>query len=1082
MKAVKILLLSNLLLCFRNEIHSQQTCGSIQGIILKGSGEVLPGANLILKNETTGNALFTFSSSKGNYAFPNLKPGGPYTLTISFTGYETSSKAGINVQLGEVTYIDVVLKTLQKDLGNILIQSYRRNPISTFTTKEMNIGREQMDDMPTVGRNIFDLLKTFPQTRTISNNEGAISFAGQNNRFNSFYIDGAINNDIFGLSPSGMNGGQAGISPIALDAIDQIQVNITPYNVSLGNFTGAAIQAITRSGSNRAESSLYHYFSNEGLSGKFSNDRSDPFSTLNSGIRTGGAIVPNKLFYFLNIDFQRDQFSKPNEITNYQGYSNDPSTINILSNTLKTRYHYDPGNMYSHQEWMKADRYVAKIDWIKSKRSAYSFSVRKNIGQRTKTYTSDFNNLQFNNNGYLLTTSNLSGSIECKWVTDKNKTDRFMITFTNVNDHRSPLGDPFPKVRINDGDGAIIIGSDNSSTLNKLNQQSVVVSNKYSYVLGKHIWHLGVEFEYDHVANAFIQNSFGSYSFASLSDFLTNKHPSAYQLGFPFTSDRNEGPDNPIQFSVIRNSYYLSDEWRPKANLIFDMGIRTDKNVFLKTPNTNDFLNDTALPLMSRYWEIENARSGIVPTIPISISPRLGFIWKWQEKEIKVSGGIGMFSGRLPLAWPGGIYLFDGTRTGSFMAERTQLSSIYFRPDAYHQWSLTEIGATLNKGTINLISDKLSLPKQWRASLSIEKKWNNNWTLRMEGIIIRNINEISYRNINLMPANEVAVGPDNRSVYTTNNLGRIPLHPDGSNPFEYVILMGNQQNVKGYTNQLTASLLKYSRQDWNFGFHYSIGKTLSINDGTAHLASSQWRLQETINGKNLPVLSVSDFSPGQKLYVEATKKFHKPGTKRWFSCKFTYSGQTGAGFSYTYDGSMIRDDGIYSPYDLIYIPTQKDIQQMEFLPITSGGIPYSGLQQKEALERFISSNDYLNKQRGNYAARNGSRLQFEQTVDLKIKQEWKCMWGKDEVFFELSFDLFNLGNLINKNWGRKYILPFNNFPLIQFAGYKSYTDLTPTFRFSPDKLSNEPWLLNVSSNPSFSSVWRGQIGLRITYK
>jgi hypothetical protein len=347
-----------------------------------------------------------------------------------------------------------------------------------------------------------------------------------------------------------------------------------------------------------------------------------------------------------------------------------------------------------------------------------------------------------------------------------------------------------------------------------------------------------------------------------------------------------------------------------------------------------------------------------------------------------VHGGVGIFNGRVPLAWPGGIYQFNGTLTGGYAVTGAALNRIRFRADPYHQWQAAETGAAPNKDPVNLVAENFRMPSLLRGSLALENDFTNGWKLSIEAMYSKNLSSISYTNINLLPPTDHVAGPDNRPVYSAVNNGKIPLTGNGSNPFDYIILLGNRAEQCGYAWEIGASLRKLVAEGTVLELSHHYGKSYVLTDGTSSINSSQWRTVETVNGRNDPGLSVSDFSAAHKFNLWLSSRIVKARTG--ITVSLAYTGQSGQPFSYVYQNSITRDDGRAGSYDLVYIPTSTELNAMAFLPAAVRGLIFSPQQQQEALEDFIRSTPYLSARRGMYAERNGSRTPFTHTVNMKL--------------------------------------------------------------------------------------------------
>lgn len=1067
---------------------AQNTTSSLSGSVKTNTGEVLVGATVTATHEPTGTTYRVQSRAGGRFDISNMNPGGPYLVEVSFLNYANEKKTDLYLSLGDVLKVDFALASKVNNLGNVTVSSLRKTTENSGKGgAETTIGRDKMANLPTVGRNIYDYLRAVPQAKLVNGSEGAVSIAGQNNRYNAFYVDGAINNDVFGLSASGTNGGQAAIAPLSIDAIDQFQVVISPFDASLGNFTGGGINAITRSGTNKTSASVYYFLQNQDLAGKTPTGLKENATRLNNfskktyGFRLGGAITKNKLFYFVNVDLQRDLRPQPFDFSQYNGNTKDINVLNSLAATLKSNYNYEAGGFLDNTEEVNADRITVRLDWNINYRHKLSVSNRYTKGERLNTSTSSSSTINFYNNGFQFPTTTNSTSAELKSLVGKNASNKMLVTYTDVTDDRGPLGQAFPRVRINDGSGAIVFGPDNSSTANLLTQKNWSFYDEFKVTLGKHALKFGVDYEYNDVFNTFIQNTFGNYTYANLNDFLTNAKPQNYQYGFSMVDNgKGDNTDAAAKFKIAKGSMFLNDELRPSDNLTLSFGIRADYYKFLSKPWADDYTNNVAIPKFAQYYDLQGAQSGLTPKVPIAISPRVGFTYKIPEENLIVRGGMGLFTGRIPLVWPGGLYNNNGIFVGGYSANSTQLNTIRFRPDPNNQWTPAQVGAGVTKGPLNLVAAEFSTPKLFRTSIALDKKFGNGWSGTLEGIFSKNLNEIYYTNINLLPPVGVSSGFGSRNVYSTTNNGRIPLNADGSNPYDNAILLSNNQGKTGYSYSFTLSASKRTNTGFSFDVNYTFGNAVAVNDGTSSVNYSQWRFMETVNGRNFIGRSNSDFSAGHRIFTYLSKKFEYAKKTLATTITLAYTGQSGSPISFTYAGSPVRDVNTGETNDLLFIPTQAQLAAMSFATNTVAGVTYSAQQQKDALEAFIQSNPYLRNNRGKFAERNGSRTPFTNIVDLKIAQDFNIKVGAKRYQFQLTYDVFNFGNMINRTWGRNYFQANDNFSLVTFGGYVSATDLTPTgFRFNPT--IKTPWSVSTTTNAAYAARWISQIGLRFNF-
>ncbi|MBO9658990.1 MAG: TonB-dependent receptor, partial [Chitinophagaceae bacterium] len=644
-------------------LFSQTTTSTISVSVKSGSGEPLVGASITVTNTATGVTYTGISRAGGRFDLANLAPGGPYKVQVSFVGMETSTRENIILSLGETSTQEFIMGDKAAELKEVIVAGTRRAAEGAKGGAETTVGRDKMANLPTVGRNLSDYLRYVPQAK-INSVDGGISLGGQNNRYNSFYIDGAVNNDVFGLAGSGTNGGQAGIAPISMDAIDQFQVVLSPYDVSLGNFTGGGINATTRSGTNTFTGSAYYFFRNQDLSGKTPGvDKSvatklADFKNETYGIRFGGPIIKNKLFFFLSGEIQRDTRPQPFNASTYTGASSQ-AQIQGLADYLRNTYGYDPGGYIDNPERVEANRITTKIDWNINNANKLSVSYRNTDGLRNNTSRSSTSTINFLNNGYVMPVLTNSGSVELNSRFKNNSNNKLLLTFTNQKDDRGAIGSPFPRVSITDGAGQIVFGTEEFSTGNLLKQNNYALFDVFKMYKGKHTLSFGTDNEFSSSTNIFIRQNYGSYVYPNLNAFLTNAPAQTYNRSYSLLDPGKSGDESinaAAKFNALRLAIFAMDEFKVNDDLTLTFGIRADHFRFLTTPRTDPFFNDTALAKITQYYDLDGARSGQIAKPQTAISPRFGFIYKLRDEGITIRGGGGWFTGRNPLVWPGGVY------------------------------------------------------------------------------------------------------------------------------------------------------------------------------------------------------------------------------------------------------------------------------------------------------------------------------------------------------------------------------------------------------------------------------------------
>lgn len=1105
MKKILFVLLSALV--FQYTANAQVTTSGMAGTVKNAQNEALVGATIIATHVPTGTVYTTQTRANGRYDINNMNNGGPYKIEVSYVNHDKDTKEDIYLSLGEIYRNDITLTQNSKTISEVTVATKSRLNLDAKGGTSSSISREKIELTTAVGRQIQDYIKVTPFAKTLNGNEGAITIAGQNNRYNSFYIDGAINNDVFGLANSGTNGGQTGAAPISIDAIDQFQVLISPYDVSNGNFTGGSINAVTKSGTNKIQGSVYYFYRNEKLAGKNPLQGKDTaarfpaFKNKTYGFTVGGPIIKNKLFFFGSFEQQRDETPQPYDFSTYKGNTNTVGGIEAIKTFVKSTYGYDMGDWQTTAKKLDADRIVGKIDWNISSKHRFSVTGRYTKAASTNTSLSSSTSINFTNGGIYFPHRTTAFTAELKSSLTRNISNKLLATYSDVLDDRSIVGDPFPRVSLNDGSGTITFGGENSSTQNLLTQKNLSIVDNLKINIKNHSLSLGVDFEKFKVFNVFIQNTYGNYNYSSttvnnvttsgVQKFLANNvNATSYNLGFPNTDkELNDGTGAGARFNATKLAFYLNDEIKVGNNLTLNLGIRADKWAFPTTPYTDKYTNDSAIAQYSKYYDLKGARSGQRPKFPIAISPRFGFTYKVPEYAVVVRGGIGLFNGRMPLVWPGGVYNNNGYYVGGYTANTAALNIIRFRWNPADivgsTWQTSQVGQGFTKGPLNLISSEFKMPKLLRTSLAFDKNFGKGWTGTFETLVSKNINEIYYTNINILPPIGVSVGPGSRTVYGVNGTATavVPItnNGTGTNPYDNAILVSNNTTTpKGFAYNFNVGIEKRSRKGINFSASYSYGNSIVGNEATSSVNLSQWRFIESVNGRNSNGTSISDFDQSHRLLSTLSKKFTYLKGKMATTIGFTYIGQSGSPLSYVYaSGSMTRDDGTAGGNDLIYIPTASELQGQTFINNTIGTTTYTPQQQKDALEAYISKDKYLSKNRGKFSDRNGARLPFTHNLDMKIAQDFTIKVGNQSYQLQLTWEVSNFTNFLNRDWGKQYFASNDNFGLINFAGYVAANNLTPQYRFNPTITT--PYNFNNSATPGYANRWVSQVGLRFRF-
>jgi hypothetical protein len=1058
------------------------TTGNFSGSVTDSEGVEAIGATVVVTHEPSGTTYGTATRVDGSFYIPNVRVGGPYSVKISYVGYKDQTLTNKYVGLGQDTEIKV---TLTQGVDIDVIEVSAANYLDNYKMgSESQVTERDLANLPTASRDINDYLRLNPLANVSPADPGSsISIAGMNNRYNSIFIDGAVNNDVFGLAPSGTNGGQTGISPISLDAIEQFQISVSPYDVKLGGFAGAGINAVTRSGTNKFEGSAYYFFRNQGLTGKtptfnlpdsVERLRVDDYTAQTFGFRLGGPIVKNKVFFFVNAEIQRDRTPRGFDLSSYGG-SASVSDLQALINKLKS-YGYDPGDYLSTADELKGERILAKVDWNINQNNKLSLRHSYTRARSIDPFTSGSQSLYFSNTAIYFPSTTNSTALEWNSIINNKFSNNLIAGFTSINDDRDPQGGDFPWIRINDGTSSIYVGSEEFSTGNQLKQNIFTLTDNFNIYLNKHTLTVGTHNEFYNMYNLFIRQNYGSYRFNSIADFLGNDTiaPIDYVRSYSLVDDlTGDGSAAAAKFNAMQLGLYVQDEFKVSKRFTLTGGLRFDLPMFLTQPAVDTFFNNNVLAVVDSVWGAEGAEAGQMPGAQIYISPRVGFNYDIMgDRKSIVRGGVGLFTSRVPFVWPAGSYTNNGLTVGGIDPTNPPL----FNPDPYDQYVASDVGATIAipSGEMNLVSKDFRFPQVLRTSLAVDQKLPGDMTLTVEGMFSKTLNNIYYKNVNLRPATDSLDGtPDNRPLYSGQRL---------SNVYSAIYLMSNTN--EGYTYNVTAQLTKNLWKGFSGMVAYTFGRAYSIYEGTSSQNSSQWRGQHGVDGRNFATLGRSEFDMGSRITSALSYEISYPANSNVFgktTVSLFYNGQSGRTYSYIINDAVRIGNTTYRALNgednrertLMYVPAD----QSEINLIDKPG--RTATEQWEELNAFIENDPYLSTRRGQYAERNMSRSPFTNLLDFRVLQDFTVRTANGQKnTIQISFDVMNITNLLNQDWGRVFrVSNFGNYELLNFEGFDPTATggaKVPLYSFPEQTV--KPWFTD-----DFLSRWRMQLGVRYIF-
>ena len=1023
------------------------TTAAINGIVTDGKGEPLPGATVLAIHTPTNTQYGVGTNADGRYNIQGMRVGGPYTIKVSFVGYQDATRSNIVLSLNANLRLDFPLSTTTTELGNVVVTGRADPTINAGRTgAATNVDRAQIMQLPTLNRNLTDFTRLTPQ----AGGGGSSSFGGANNRYNNITIDGAVNNDVFGLAASGTPGGQANTNPIALDAIDQIQVVLAPYDVTLGSFTGAGINAVTRSGSNDFSASIYGFGRNQNSAGKSVNEprtKLDKFYNYQTGFRVGGAIVKDKVFFFLNGEIAR--VSAP--LGFLPGTPDSRVAISDLQRIATAANtplygNYDVGSYGEFNRRTQSNKIFARLDFNLSENN--TLTLRHNF---VKAFDDNLtrlgNNVRFGNNIYKFNNITNSTVAELNSRFAGGFSNKLILTYTAIRDTRGVAGAAGPAYQIQDNGITYNLGQERSSVGNQLDQDIIEITDNLTKAYGKHTLTVGTHNEGYKFRNLFLNNAAGYYTFNSIANFEKGL-ASGVQQSYP-TANGGEA-----KFKAAQLGFYVQDEYTPVENLRLTLGMRIDVPVFFDKPGNNE---GVATQFGDQY------HTSNTPNGQVLYSPRLGFNWDVNnDSKVQLRGGTGVFTGRVPFVWLSNSYTNSGLIQGSV----NQSSNTVFLPRI--ELDPTKISAAYtntSQSQINLVRDNFKLPQVWRSNLAVDFRLPGDIVATVEGIYTKTLNDIYYKDINLADPIGRLAGADQRPVYPSSSAAR-----RRNNNYTNVYLLDNTS--KGYRYNATFQLQKRFVGGLNTTAAYTYGVSKEINSGASSTASSNFAFNQVAFDPNNPELGYSRNDQRHRVIASTGYTFNYAGGAMATTFTAFYEGLSGQPLTYIYgQGRDVNNDGNNSN-DLLYIPTDvRDPNQIRLVSTDSRTVA----QVQDQLDAYINNDPYLRTHRGQVAERFAARLPWTHEVDIRVAQDFNFMAGGKKNTLQITFDIFNLGNLLNQNWGRQYVVSNQAVELLRAES--TGANQQPTFSFPASFTQN-----NRSYDFSnLASRWQGQLGVRYSF-
>ena len=1044
-------------------ITAQITTSSINGKIVAGNESVI-GATVTAVHEPSGTRYNAVTNAEGRYTIQGMRAGGPYTITITYVGYNDEKFSNVQLALGDPRVINANLKEDSKTLGEVTVTAQAGRGGNGASS---NFSLSQIENAPTVDRSIYDVAKMSPLVT--ENKFGGITIAGANNRYNSFQIDGMVSNDVFGLTSSGTNGGQTGANPISMDAIEQIQVAVSPFDVRQSGFTGGAINAITKSGTNTFKGTAFGYYTDENLYGQYNQrykktDKLTDETTQTYGFTFGGPIIKDKLFFFTSLEYKKNSYP-----ASYWAGQDGYFMTSEMAQQLSDIYYNYTGirETYNRRNISKeATSLLARLDWNINDKNHVSLRYQGNISY-SDVYGIGQYTYYFNNSSYRMKDN--THSLVAEWtshISDKYYNE-LRAGYTRVRDHRAvPYQGP---TLYFSGSYTVNLGTEYSSGVNSLDQDVFTLEDNFSIYSGDHTITLGTHNEYYSIKNGFYQAANGEYVYTydnlSSGDFITNPSMATQSFQMKYSdydltgTYRWKTPFKAGQFGV-----YIQDKWDMSTAFQLTYGMRLDVPFYFNRITYNDNFN------LTEYWaKTQGARVGRRPANNVMASPRIGFRWYLDEAHKSLlRGGVGIFNGRAPFVWIENAYANTGMEMKGMNIRSNAPTFTKENASASPEQMIQEYGS---KGGVNpdivTIDPHFTFPQAFRANLAWEQQLPFGIKMTLEALYSRDLHAVWFENLCLKEIGTMYAVPGVEASATP--------YYSSSQTDTYYDASGNAQtlransiiNLKNIAKGHSYSFSAKFEKSFNFGLDlmasYTFGHSYSVNDGTSSVASSNWKYYYCVDPNKADV-SYSMYDKPHRVMVQAAYNSKKYGAGRWQShLTVSYNGQSGQRYSLTMaDNVSASFNGDYAKGNtLLYIPTKTELSSMDMSD-----------DDKTSFENWINHNDYAKHHRGQYAKRNSCLANFENRFDVHFTQDFYYLKEKGSKV-SLVFDIINFANLLNHDWGTTYSSAYNE-TILQVSGV-NYNKKTGVGSASYKFLGYSPTISDVSSR------WHMQLGLRVTF-
>ena len=1075
---------------------AQVTTSALGGRVVDANGEPVIGAAVVATHEPSGTVYGVVTNNEGRYAINGMRAGGPYKVEVSCLGYQPLTYTDVTLQLAETFALNAQIAEDSQMLGEAMVIAA---PASKFSAQKMgsatNISSKEIASIPTISRSLTDVTRLSPY------GGNGMSFAGADGRTANFTVDGANFNNNFGLSSNLPGGG----NPISIDAIEEMQVVISPYDVRQTNFIGGGVNAITKSGTNTFKGSAYVYHRNENMRGNVVAGQEvagarDKDRNTTYGFTLGGPIIKNRLFFFVNAEYS----TIPTVVNRWRGSENGEanpdayisrvpnSVLKEVSEFVKEKYGYDTGSWTEYPATESNMKLLARLDWNinDNHKLALRYNYTLNQGWNStngssmdggsRSGFSRFSQygMAYANSLYSMDNLVSTVSLDLNSRLSENLSNQFLATYSKLDDMRGTNSADFPFIDIRNDDGSsvlpyIALGYELFTWNNGVHNTHISVKDDLTYYAGKHKITAGLNYEYQMADNSYMRNGTGYYRYKSLEDFMAGAAPEVVCLTYGYYGEAN--PAARVRFH--KAGIYAQDEWNVSEKFKLTAGVRIDGLFF----DNQDIMRNNAIYELEYVVDGEKRHidTGKWPSTSITASPRIGFSWDvFGNNSLKVRGGTGLFSGRLPLVFftnmptNSGMVQYqaklngDG-KNGGVLTDMSQFAGGVLKREALLA-KLLEMGypntISPKDGTvpaeISAVDPDFKMPQVWKTSLAVDYTFPTSFpfSISAEAIYNKTVNGVVLRDWSVVSTEGFARfnGVDNRPIYENYQ----QKDAAGNNlPAAYVL--ENTNKGYGYSGTITMNMRPIEGLSLMAAYTHTVSKEVTGMPGSN--ASSVLNYIGTVYGPNNPGLHNSEYVTPDRVVASIT---HSDRSNNHFS--LIYEAWRG-GYNYSYmTANDMNGDG-YN-YDLIYIPTDEQVANGEFRFVSE--------DDATRFMDYVHADEYLSKNQGKYAESYSVYSPWVHRIDFSYKHDFKVKTGKSTNTLQLCFDLKNVLNLFNSNWGvSKYMNPaLGEGRILKYEGYDQdgYATFSTPSAVNPN---TEVW----NNSIAIGQCWYASVGIKYMF-